>query len=163
MGRQTITRNQDDTSVPTTRAKNSDACVVVYSIADRTSFRAAQEALIALRADNQLETSPTNSFQDDNKETNHISSQMPMPPPPPPPFAVDTTATTNQTQTSIQTQTTPSTSILSIPVVLLANKKDLGHLRQVSCYHYSASIEAKNEGNGWLSVCCFFFACQSTW
>jgi hypothetical protein len=79
--------------VPVTRAKNSDACVVVYSISDRTSFKAAHEALAALQAS----SSQRKSFEDDNKEEQEIN---PAP--------------------------------LSVPVVLLANKKDLGHLRQVS-------------------------------
>jgi len=83
---------KEDTSVPATRAKNSDACVVVYSISDRTSFKAAHEALAALRASSQRK-----SFDDDNKEEPEIN---PAP--------------------------------LSVPVVLLGNKKDLGHLRQVS-------------------------------
>ncbi len=83
---------KEDTSVPVTRAKNSDACVVVYSISDRTSFKAAHEALAALQASSQRK-----SFEDDNKEEQEIN---PAP--------------------------------LSVPVVLLGNKKDLGHLRQVS-------------------------------
>ncbi|EFX79833.1 hypothetical protein DAPPUDRAFT_319292 [Daphnia pulex] len=86
-----VSNHPEDTSVPVTRAKNSDACVVVYSISDRTSFKAAHEALAALQASSQRK-----SFEDDNKEEQEIN---PAP--------------------------------LSVPVVLLANKKDLGHLRQV--------------------------------
>lgn len=97
--------HKEDTSVPTTRAKNSDACVVVYSIADRTSFRAAEEALIALQAVSN--NSQRNSFEDDNKDQDNV-----------PPI---------------------DTSSLSIPVVLLGNKKDLGHLRQVSYFKLAKS------------------------
>lgn len=96
-------KTQEDTSVPTTRAKNSDACVVVYSISDRTSFEAAHEALIALQTNNST-SCQRKSFEDDNKEEHEINL-----------------------------------SPLSVPVVLLANKKDLGHLRQVSYANWNAS------------------------
>lgn len=89
--------------MPTTRAKNSDACVVVYSISDRTSFEAAHEALIALQTNNST-SCQRKSFEDDNKEEHEINL-----------------------------------SPLSVPVVLLANKKDLGHLRQVSYANWNAS------------------------
>ena len=97
---------QGDTSVPTTRAKNSDACVIVYSIADKASFRAAQEALIGLQADSSGGGSknPTQrrSFENDNRK---------------------------DAETVADLDTAP---VLAVPVVLLGNKKDLGHLRQVS-------------------------------
>ncbi|KZS08644.1 Uncharacterized protein APZ42_027313 [Daphnia magna] len=91
-----VSNHPEDTSVHTTRAKNSDACVVVYSISDRTSFEAAHEALIALQTNNST-SCQRKSFEDDNKEEHEINL-----------------------------------SPLSVPVVLLANKKDLGHLRQVN-------------------------------
>ncbi|KAI9565573.1 hypothetical protein GHT06_009365 [Daphnia sinensis] len=91
-----VSNQPEDTSVPTTRAKNSDACVVVYSISDRTSFEAAHEALVALQTNNST-SCQRKSFEDDNKDEQEINL-----------------------------------SPLSVPVVLLANKKDLGHLRQVN-------------------------------
>ena len=78
--------------MPTNRAKNSDACVIVYSIADRASFRVAHEALIGLQCP---PSGPQRSFDKTNSQT----EQPPQP---------------------------------RVPVVLLGNKKDLGHLRQVS-------------------------------
>lgn len=114
---------QEDTSVPTTRAKNSDACVVVYSISDRASFRAAQEALVALQAGGSDENNP--SFEDNRNKDLEI-----VPPP------IDGTA-----------------SHLTVPVVLLGNKKDLGHLRQVSDGHQGKEKKRNNENKqSWRKV-----------
>ena len=70
------------------RAKNSDACVVVYSIADRSSFRAAQEVLLALHSNWLIQPQ-----QQQQHQQQHQQQQL--------------------------------------PVLLLGNKKDLEHLRQV--------------------------------
>lgn len=85
--------------MPTNRAKNSDACVIVYSIADRMSFRVAHEALISLQSS---PAGPQRSFDKANPRQ-------------------------EQQQTDDQEQS----SRPKVPVVLLGNKKDLGHLRQV--------------------------------
>ena len=88
-----VISGQEDSSAPTTRAKNSDAYVLVYSIADRASFRAAQEALVALQTNNRQRFIEA-------KDPELISAE-------------------------------DSDAVPVVPVVLLGNKKDLSHLRQV--------------------------------
>ena len=97
--------------MPTLRAKNSDACVIVYSIDDRESFSAAKEALLTLlgspKQTNKYEQTENNLNQSDRSNLE----------------ASGTLKLIKDEEISRQ---------LTVPVVLLANKKELGHLRQVT-------------------------------
>ena len=103
---------QEDTSVSTSRAKTSDACVLVYSISDRSSFRAAREALSDLYQEQQQ--SPTD---DTSRTENTITNN-------------DTNRNRKESQSS-EKSITSCNHQRSAPIVLLGNKKDLAHLRQV--------------------------------
>lgn len=134
----------------TTRAKDSDACVVVYSIADKASFRTAQEALAGLaqhcreQAHRPVATSPltpgrgrrvtlgNNQQEHNNKHPLKSRSNATA--------AVDQQQSHNNEVIKDVVDSSGHADHLAVPVVLLGNKKDLAHLRQV-CWLPSTCIQ----------------------
>ena len=118
---------QEDTSVSTSRVKTSDAVVLVYSIADRSSFRAAREALADLQQQQQQQ-----SIDDTNQTENTNNS--------------------DGNRNRKDSQTTQNHNQRNAPIVLLGNKKDLAHLRQVCIIIIFYSINCSAEPHQTVKV-----------